>query len=65
MINWFEENGVAFLGSMPCSGYEFKNISEMNGDKGSYIGRVVAQMGMLFSNLGSEGGLCIVVGKKE
>ena len=36
----------------------------MDGDKGSFINRIFAQIIMLFSNLGGEGGLCIVVGKK-
>ena len=37
----------------------------MDGDKGTLIDRFFAQITMLFSNLGGEGGLCIVVGKKQ
>ena len=36
----------------------------MDGCKGLFINRFFAQITMLFSNLGGEGGLCIVVGKK-
>ena len=65
VINWFEKNSVSFLGSIPDPNFEFKNISQMDGDKGSFITRIFAQIMMLFSNLGGEGGLCIVVGKKQ
>ena len=65
VINWFEENSISFLGSIPNPNFEFKNISQMDGDKGSFINRIFAQIIMLFSNLGGEGGLCIVVGKKQ
>ena len=37
----------------------------MDGDKGIFLNRLFAQITMLFSNLGGEGGLCIVVGKKQ
>ena len=65
VINWFEDNSISFLGSIPNPNFEFKNISQMDGDKGSFINRIFAQIMMLFSNLGGEGGLCIVVGKKQ
>jgi ubiquinone/menaquinone biosynthesis C-methylase UbiE len=65
VINWFEDNSISFLGSIPSPNFEFKNISQMDGDKGLYMNRVFAQIAMLFSNLGGEGGLCIVVGKKQ
>jgi ubiquinone/menaquinone biosynthesis C-methylase UbiE len=64
VMHWFEENDISFLGSIPSTNFEFKNISEMNGDKGTYASRFFSQLTMLFSNLGGEGGLCIVVGKK-
>ena len=65
VINWFEDNNISFLGSIPSSNFEHRNISQMDGDKGSFITRIFAQIIMLFSNLGGEGGLCIVVGKKQ
>ena len=65
VINWFEDNSISFLGSIPSPDFEYKNISQMDGDKGLYTNRVFAQIAMLFSNLGGEGGLCIVVGKRQ
>jgi ubiquinone/menaquinone biosynthesis C-methylase UbiE len=64
VIGWFEDNNIAFVGSIPGSSLEFNTVSKMNGFKGSFITRVISQITMLFSNLGAEGGLCIVVGKK-
>ncbi len=64
VINWFEENNISYLGSIPSPSFQFENVSQMNGFKGTYLERTFAQISMLFSNLGGEGGLCIVVGKK-
>jgi len=65
VMNWFEENNISYLGSIPNSSFEFKTVSQMSGYKGTYLARVFAQILMLFSNLGGEGGLCIIVGKKN
>ena len=53
------------MGSIPCPRFNFRTISQMDGFKGSYLARFISQVMMLFSNLGGEGGLCIVVGKKK
>lgn len=65
VINWFKDSNISFLGSIPSPNFEFKNTTQMDGDKGSFISRIFAQIIMLFSNLGNEGGLCIVIGKKK
>ena len=65
VMSWFEENNISYLGSIPSPSFEFENVSQMKGYKGTYFQRLLAQIGMLFSNLGGEGGLCIVVGKKN
>ena len=64
VMSWFEENNISFLGSIPSPLLKFEKISEMDGYKGTYFQRICAQLSMLFSNLGSEGGLLIVIGKK-
>lgn len=64
VINWFDQNGVDFMGSIPSPNFDFKKITEMEGRRGTYFQRVCAQLSMLFSNLGGEGGLCIVIGRK-
>ena len=66
VLKWFDDNEVEFLGSLPdattFSGY--KKIAEMTGDRGDWLGRFFTQIGMIFSKLGSEGGLFIFVGRK-
>ena len=64
VIRWFQENDIAFLGSIPCPSFEYRTISQMNGYKGTVLARIFAQILMLFSKNGGEGGLSIVVGKK-
>ena len=65
VIGWFDENDIAYLGSIPSPNLKFVKVSEMGGSKGTYFQRVCSQLFMLFSNSGSEGGLCIVVGKRK
>ena len=40
VINWFEDNSISFLGSLTSPNFKFKNLSQMGGDKGSFINRV-------------------------
>ena len=65
VMSWFEKNGISYLGSVPSPSFKFETVSQMNGYNGSYFERICAQFFMLFSNLGGEGGLCIVIGKKQ
>ncbi len=67
VINWFENNKIDYLGSIPTTKCDNKliKIKHMDGKKGSYIERLFSQINMLFSNLGGEGGLFIVLGKKK
>ncbi len=67
VINWFDENNIKFLGSIPSAtfGGSFKKINEMDGNRGTWFERICAQIMMLFSNLGGEGGLFIVIGQRQ
>ena len=62
IIDIGSNDGVALK---PFLDFGFKNISQMDGDKDIFLNRLFAQITMLFSNLGGEGGLCIVDGKKQ
>ena len=67
VIGWFDKNEIEFLGSIPsanCDG-SLKKINQMDGNRGSFLERFFAQIAMLFSNLGSEGGLFLVIGRKK
>ena len=63
-MDWFQENSISFLGSIPCPSFQFRNISEMDGFKGTYLSRLLAQTLMLFNYLGAEGGVSMIIGKK-
>ncbi len=65
VIRWFEKNDIMFLGSAPSLATQRSSIQTMNGYKGSILRRIFIQIKMLFSNLGAEGGLFIMVGKKK
>ena len=67
ILKWFEAENIEFLGSIPGSTFEaeYQKISQMKGAKGSYLSRILSQVFMVFSRLGSEGGLFMVIGKKK
>ena len=65
VMKWFEENKIEYLGSIPSPNFEFQTINQMDGYKGTYFQRICTQISMLFSNLGGEGGMCILVGRKR
>lgn len=67
VLCWFEENEVEFISAYPsCDSnpVNFENIFSKQ-SKGSWTSRVFSQISMLFSPLGGEGGLFLVIGKKH
>jgi len=66
VINWFKEENIDFVSSIPSSDFDFnyENIFEKK-SIGTIFSRVLNQITMIFNNLGSDGGLFIVVGKKQ
>jgi len=66
VIKWFDENNISFLGSIPSTNLEVNTkIKDMDGNRGSFFTRIYAQISMLFSPLGAEGGLFLVIGKRK
>ena len=67
VISWFEKNNIDFVGSIPDCDLDgtYVGLDKMNGNKGTIFTRIASQLGMLFSPLGGEGGLFLVVGKKK
>ena len=67
VLQWFEEAGFEFVSSIPKIIGEFsqnENIFQRQ-PPGFRLERVMAEIGMLFSTLGGEGGLFIMVGQKR
>jgi len=67
VLIWFEKNDIEFINSIPSCSLENSNNQELfkKTSKGSSLTRFFSQFFMLFNNLGSDGGLFIVIGKKK
>ena len=66
-LGWFDKNNIEFLNSIPSCDLQndnFENIFSKK-EKGSFLLRLLSQVQMLFGNLGDEGGLFIVYGRKK
>ena len=65
VLKWFKENNIEFISSIPSSDfdYDYNNIFEKKSE-GTYYSRIINQISMLFNQLGSDGGLFILIGKK-
>ena len=67
VLQWFDENDIAFVSSIPSIEGEISSISfarKIDG-KGTIYSRIIAQILMIFSRLGGEGGLFIMIGQKK
>lgn len=67
VLGWFSEAGIDYIGSIPDANLDgtYIGFENMNGNKGTLTTRIAAQVGMLFTRLGSEDGLYIAIGKKK
>ena len=67
ILNWFDKNNIEYVNSIPSFlvGDENKYDYFEKTPRYSYIQRLISQIFMIFSNLGSEGGLFIMIGKKK
>ena len=67
VLDWFKMNNIEFINSIPkCSlDDQYSNSLFSKSSNGSIISRFFSQIGMLFNNLGADGGLFVVIGKKK
>ena len=67
VIMWFDENDIEFINSIPSSDFEdeYSNNLFKKKSKGSLYSRLFNQFIMIFNQLGSDGGLFVVIGKKN
>jgi SAM-dependent methyltransferase len=66
VLRWFDENGVDFVNAIPAcnaGSVDYENLFSVQ-SRGSWSTRILSQVSMLFSPLGGEGGLFLVIGKK-
>ncbi|MDA9653544.1 class I SAM-dependent methyltransferase [Candidatus Pelagibacter sp.] len=68
VLTWFKKNNIQYVNSIPSCDFElfqdYKNLFERK-SKGNLYSRIVNQFFMIFNKLGSDGGLFIVIGKKN
>lgn len=67
VLNWFKKHNVKYISSIPnCDIEEDLNINLFEEKNiGSYFTRLLNQIIMIFNNLGSDGGLFVIIGKKN
>ena len=68
VLKWFKNNNIEYINSVPSCDFEFsqhlKKIFEKK-SKGDLYSRLWNQLAMIFNRLGSDGGLFVVIGKKN
>ena len=68
VLNWFKNNNIEYISSIPSCDFEvvqnYDNLFSKSSE-GSFYSRIINQILMIFNRLGSDGGLFIVIGKKN
>lgn len=68
VLDWFKRNDIEYINSIPSCDFElyhnYENIFEKK-SKGDIHSRLFNQFSMIFNKLGSDGGLFVVIGKKN
>jgi len=67
ILNWFKKNDIEFINSIPqfsLSETQDENFFNKKSE-GTFVGRILKQVIMLFSKFGSEGAIFILIGKKK
>ena len=61
------ENNIEFISSIPSCDFEISDTSDLfvKQTKGNFLTRFLKQITMIFNNLGSDGGLFVLIGKKR
>ena len=67
VLVWFKKNNIKFITSIPSCNFENTTYKEMFSEtsKGTILSRLFSQISMLFNNLGADGGVFVVIGKKN
>ena len=66
ILKWFEFNNIDFISSIPACNFD-ENYTNLfiKKSKGTFYSRIINQLSMIFTNLGSDGGLFVLIGKKK
>ena len=66
VLGWFGQAGFSFVSSIPRIAGTFRAEDSLFAprDPGTGLDRALAEIGMLFTTFGGEGGLFIMIGRK-
>ena len=67
VLKWFDENKIEFINSIPQCDISKETSKSLftKSSHGTFLSRFFSQISMLFNELGSDGGLFIVIRKKN
>tara|TARA_B100000575_G_C23118626_1_gene647005 strand:- start:861 stop:1775 length:915 start_codon:yes stop_codon:yes gene_type:complete len=66
VLLWFKRNNIDFISSVPSADFDYDyNDIFASKSKGTYLTRLFNQFSMIFNSLGSDGGLFVLIGKKN
>ena len=67
VLQWFDKNNIQFISSIPSCNLDEDEDGDLFNKKsrGNFFSRIINQISMIFNSLGSDGGLFIVIGKKN
>ncbi len=67
VLEWFDKNNIEFISSIPSCDFEISDNSDLfvKQSKGNFLTRFLKQITMIFNALGSDGGLFVLIGKKD
>ena len=65
VLEWFKNNDIEFISSIPSCDFDddHKNLF-IKKSEGNFYSRIMNQISMIFSRIGSDGGLFVLIGKK-
>jgi len=67
VLQWFDANNIQFISSIPSCNLDEDEDDDLFNKKsrGNFFSRIINQISMIFNSLGSDGGLFIIIGKKN
>jgi|TARA_B100001971_G_C18172523_1_gene528005 ubiquinone/menaquinone biosynthesis C-methylase UbiE len=66
VLKWFKYNDIDFISSIPSCDFDedYTNLFSKKSE-GTFYSRIINQISMIFSRIGSDGGLFVLIGKKN
>jgi len=67
VLEWFNNNDIEFVNSVPSCDFNDNNFQDLfkKQSMGNLYSRIMNQISMIFTRLGSDGGLFILIGQKK